>query len=44
MEAELDELRVSFDAANADRSVIRGKELFDAHLKNVRAARNLQEA
>ena len=42
--AELDELRVSFDAANAESyRVIRGKNYFNRILKNVRAFRVLQE-
>jgi radical SAM protein with 4Fe4S-binding SPASM domain len=42
--AELDELRVSFDAANAESyRVIRGKNYFNRILKNVRAFRELQE-
>ena len=44
IEAELDELRVSFDAANAESyRVIRGKNYFHRILKNVRAFRDLQE-
>jgi MoaA/NifB/PqqE/SkfB family radical SAM enzyme len=44
IEAELDELRVSFDAANAESyRVIRGKNYFNRILKNVRAFRELQE-
>jgi MoaA/NifB/PqqE/SkfB family radical SAM enzyme len=44
IEAELDELRVSFDAANAESyRAIRGKNYFHRILKNVRAFRNLQE-
>ena len=44
IEAELDELRVSFDAANAESyRAIRGKNYFDRILKNVRAFRDLQE-
>ena len=40
----LDELRVSFDAANAESyRVIRGKNYFNRILKNVRAFRTLQE-
>jgi radical SAM protein with 4Fe4S-binding SPASM domain len=42
--AELDELRVSFDAANAESyRAIRGKNYFNRILKNVRAFRELQE-
>ncbi|MGC2135400.1 MAG: radical SAM protein, partial [Xanthobacteraceae bacterium] len=42
--AELDELRVSFDAANAKSYLaIRGKNYFHRILKNVRAFRELQE-
>ena len=42
--AELDELRVSFDAANAESYLaIRGKRYFNRILKNVRAFRGLQE-
>jgi MoaA/NifB/PqqE/SkfB family radical SAM enzyme len=42
--AELDELRVSFDAANAKSYLaVRGKNYFDRILKNVRAFRQLQE-
>ncbi len=42
--AELDELRVSFDAANAESYVaVRGKNYFNRILKNVRAFRELQE-
>ncbi len=42
--AGLDELRVSFDAANAETyKVIRGKNYFNRILKNVRAFRELQE-
>jgi MoaA/NifB/PqqE/SkfB family radical SAM enzyme len=42
--AELDELRVSFDAANAESyRAIRGKNYFNRILKNVRAFRDLQE-
>ena len=42
--AELDELRVSFDAANAKSYLaIRGKNYFHRILKNVRAFRDLQE-
>src|ERR1700735_563256 len=44
IEAELDELRVSFDAANAKSyKAIRGKNYFNRILKNVRAFRDLQE-
>ena len=44
IEAELDELRVSFDAANAESyKAIRGKNYFNRILKNVRAFRELQE-
>jgi MoaA/NifB/PqqE/SkfB family radical SAM enzyme len=44
IEADLDELRVSFDAANAESyRVIRGKNYFNRILKNVRAFRALQE-
>lgn len=44
IEADLDELRVSFDAANAKSyRAIRGKNYFDRILKNVRAFRELQE-
>src|SRR6201993_3467375 len=44
IEAGLDELRVSFDAANAESyRVIRGKNFFNRILKNVRAFRELQE-
>ena len=44
MTAGLDELRVSFDAANAKSyRAIRGKDYFGRILKNVRAFRNLQE-
>ena len=44
IEAELDELRVSFDAANAESyKTIRGKNYFNRILKNVRAFRDLQE-
>ena len=44
IEAELDELRVSFDAANAESyRAIRGKNYFNRILKNVRAFRDLQE-
>jgi MoaA/NifB/PqqE/SkfB family radical SAM enzyme len=42
--AGLDELRVSFDAANAETyRAIRGKNYFGRILKNVRAFRDLQE-
>ena len=42
--AELDELRVSFDAANAKSYLaVRGKNYFNRILKNVRAFRDLQE-
>jgi MoaA/NifB/PqqE/SkfB family radical SAM enzyme len=42
--ADLDELRVSFDAANAESyRAIRGKNYFNRILKNVRAFRELQE-
>ena len=44
IEAELDELRVSFDAANAESyKAIRGKNYFNRILRNVRAFRDLQE-
>jgi MoaA/NifB/PqqE/SkfB family radical SAM enzyme len=44
IEAGLDELRVSLDAANAKSyRAIRGKDYFGRILKNVRAFRNLQE-
>jgi MoaA/NifB/PqqE/SkfB family radical SAM enzyme len=44
IEAELDELRVSFDAANAESyRAIRGKNYFNRILKNVRTFRELQE-
>jgi MoaA/NifB/PqqE/SkfB family radical SAM enzyme len=44
IDAELDELRVSFDAANAESyRAIRGKNYFHRILKNVRAFRELQE-
>src|SRR6202522_897995 len=44
IEADLDELRVSFDAANAESyHAIRGKNYFNRILKNVRAFRELQE-
>ena len=42
--ADLDELRVSFDAANAESyRAIRGKNFFNRILKNVRVFRELQE-
>src|SRR5271169_4287552 len=42
--AGLDELRVSFDAANAETyKAVRGKNYFNRILKNVRAFRELQE-
>jgi radical SAM protein with 4Fe4S-binding SPASM domain len=42
--AGLDELRVSFDAANAESyKAIRGKNYFNRILRNVRAFRDLQE-
>ncbi len=42
--AELDELRVSFDAATAETyRAVRGKNYFNRILKNVRAFRELQE-
>jgi len=42
--AELDELRVSFDAATAETyRIIRGKNYFNRILKNVRVFRELQE-
>jgi MoaA/NifB/PqqE/SkfB family radical SAM enzyme len=42
--AGLDELRVSFDAANAETyRAVRGKNFFNRILKNVRAFRELQE-
>ncbi len=42
--AGLDELRVSFDAANAESyKAIRGKNFFNRILKNVRAFRELQQ-
>src|SRR5271154_5437589 len=42
--AELDELRVSFDAATAESYLaVRGKNYFNRILKNVRAFRELQE-
>ena len=42
--AGLDELRVSFDAANAESyKAIRGKDYFNRILRNVRAFRDLQE-
>jgi MoaA/NifB/PqqE/SkfB family radical SAM enzyme len=44
IEADLDELRVSFDAANAESYLaVRGKNYFHRILKNVRAFRDLQE-
>ena len=44
IEAGLDELRVSFDAANAKSyRAIRGKDYFNRICKNVRAFRTLQE-
>src|ERR1700761_7263914 len=44
IEADLDELRVSFDASNAESyRAIRGKNYFNRILKNVRAFRELQE-
>jgi MoaA/NifB/PqqE/SkfB family radical SAM enzyme len=44
IDADLDELRVSFDAADAQSyRVIRGKNYFNRILKNVRAFRDLQE-
>jgi MoaA/NifB/PqqE/SkfB family radical SAM enzyme len=44
IEADLDELRVSFDAANPESyRAIRGKNYFNRILKNVRAFRELQE-
>jgi MoaA/NifB/PqqE/SkfB family radical SAM enzyme len=44
IDADLDELRVSFDAANAESyRIIRGKNYFNRILKNVRAFRDLQE-
>ncbi len=44
IDAGLDELRVSLDAANAKSyRAIRGKDYFGRILKNVRAFRNLQE-
>ncbi len=44
IEAELDELRVSFDAANAETyRAIRGRNYFNRILKNVRAFCELQE-
>src|SRR6478672_8986159 len=44
IEAGLDELRVSFDAANAESyKAIRGKNYFHRILRNVRAFRQLQE-
>jgi MoaA/NifB/PqqE/SkfB family radical SAM enzyme len=42
--ADLDELRVSFDAANAESYLaVRGKNYFNRILKNVRVFRELQE-
>ncbi len=42
--ADLDELRVSFDAANAESyKAVRGKNYFNRILKNVRAFRELQK-
>jgi MoaA/NifB/PqqE/SkfB family radical SAM enzyme len=44
IDAGLDELRVSLDAANAKSYLsVRGKDYFNRILKNVRAFRNLQE-
>jgi MoaA/NifB/PqqE/SkfB family radical SAM enzyme len=44
IEAELDELRVSLDAANAKSYLaVRGKNYFNRILRNVRAFRELQE-
>src|SRR5438477_3938306 len=44
IEAGLDELRVSLDAANAKSFLaVRGKDYFSRILRNVRAFRNLQE-
>ena len=44
IEADLDELRVSFDAASPETyRAIRGKNYFNRILKNVRAFRELQE-
>jgi MoaA/NifB/PqqE/SkfB family radical SAM enzyme len=44
IEAGLDELRVSFDAANAESyKAIRGKNYFNRILRNVRAFREMQE-
>src|SRR5215470_10291894 len=44
IEAGLDELRISLDAANAKSFLaVRGKDYFARILKNVRAFRNLQE-
>ena len=44
IDAGLDELRVSFDAANGETyRVIRGKNYFQRILRNVRAFRDLQE-
>ena len=44
IEADLDELRVSFDAATPESyRAIRGKNYFNRILKNVRAFRDMQE-
>jgi MoaA/NifB/PqqE/SkfB family radical SAM enzyme len=44
IKVELDELRISFDAANAESyRAIRGKNYFNRILKNVRVFRDLQE-
>jgi MoaA/NifB/PqqE/SkfB family radical SAM enzyme len=44
IKADLDELRVSFDASNATSYLaVRGKNYFNRILKNVRAFRELQE-
>ncbi|MGA9006320.1 MAG: radical SAM protein [Xanthobacteraceae bacterium] len=44
IEAELDELRVSFDASNPESyRAVRGKNYFNRILKNVKAFRELQE-
>jgi MoaA/NifB/PqqE/SkfB family radical SAM enzyme len=44
IEADLDELRVSFDASNPESyRVIRGKNYFNRILKNVKAFREMQE-
>src|SRR5271155_2105416 len=44
IDADLDELRVSFDAADAESYLaVRGKNYFNRILKNVRAFRELQE-